>query len=322
MTEGNAFRSFRGDEDYAHLAAIFTASEAADSLVLDMSPEEIARLLNSAPRFNITRDLIIACAGDQPVAYGSVRWWEDSSRRTYGMSGFVHPQWRRKGIGRALQDWLEARAQALASENPSSLPAILHVNTTQYQVGLVALMEQRGYVINQSWSLMIRPSLADIPDTPLPEGLEVRPYRPEDLSAIWYAVEEAYVPEGGPSPSGIFPEDFKNDTFQPELWQVAWEVSSGKVVGSVMTYINYGENKAMGITRGYTEGISTVPSWQRRGVAKALIARSLKIQRDLGMTESGLVVSSLKPENRRLYESCGFKEVKRDTVYEKALRFE
>ena len=23
------------------------------------------------------------------------------------MSGFVHPEWRRKGIGRALQDWLE-----------------------------------------------------------------------------------------------------------------------------------------------------------------------------------------------------------------------
>jgi predicted acetyltransferase len=75
----------------------------------------------------------------------------------------------------------------------------------------------------------------------------------------------------------------------------------------------------MGILRGYTEGISTVPSWQRRGVAKALIARSLKVQRDLGMTESGLVVSSLKPENRRLYENCGFREVKRDTVYEREL---
>jgi mycothiol synthase len=312
------FRSLRSDADYSHLSAIFTASETADSLVLDMSPEEIARLLNSTPRFDITRDLILVCVGDQPVAYGRVRWWDENSRRTYGMTGFVHPDWRQKGIGRALQDWLEQRAHALARENPSLLPGILHVNTTQHQVGLVALMEQRGYSINQSWSLMIRPSLADIPDIPLPDGLEVRPYCPEDLSAIWYAVEEAYVPEGGPPPSGNFPDDLKNDaTFQPGLWQVAWEVSTGKVIGSVMTYINHLENKAMGIQRGYTEGISTVPAWQRRGVAKALIACSLKVQRDLGMTESGLVVSSLKPENRRLYESCGFREVKRDTVYEK-----
>ena len=167
---------------------------------------------------------------------------------------------------------------------------------------------------------MVRPGLDDIPDARLPEGLEVRPVLTEQLSAIWHAVEEAYVPEGGPQPTGEIPEDITNDpNFQPELWQVAWEVSSGKVVGSVMTYINHAENKQLGILRGYTEGISTVPSWQRRGVAKALIARSLKAQREAGMTESGLVCSGEKPDNYRLYASCGFQEVKRDTVYEKPL---
>jgi len=85
----------------------------------------------------------------------------------------------------------------------------------------------------------------------------------------------------------------------------------------VMTYINHAENRQLGILRGYTEGISTVPAWQRRGVAKALIARSLKAQRQAGMTESALVCSGEKPDNYRLYASCGFQEVKRDTVYEK-----
>jgi hypothetical protein len=85
---------------------------------------------------------------------------------------------------------------------------------------------------------MVRPSLEDIPDTPLPAGLEVRPALPEHFSAIWHAVEEAYVPEGGPPPTGVLPDDMKNDpNFQPELWQVAWEASSGKVVGSVWTYV-------------------------------------------------------------------------------------
>ncbi len=75
----------------------------------------------------------------------------------------------------------------------------------------------------------------------------------------------------------------------------------------------------LGIRRGFTEGISTVPGWQRRGVARALIARSLKVQREAGMTESALVCSGEKRDNLRLYASCGFQEVKRDTVYEKAL---
>jgi ribosomal protein S18 acetylase RimI-like enzyme len=116
------------------------------------------------------------------------------------------------------------------------------------------------------------------------------------------------------------PDDFKDGAnFQPELWQVAWEVSSGKVVGSVLGYINQAENQQMGIRRGYTEGISTVPAWQRRGVARALIARSLKAQRARGMTESALVCSGENPENMRLYADCGFQEVKRDTVYEKPI---
>jgi mycothiol synthase len=166
----------------------------------------------------------------------------------------------------------------------------------------------------------VRPSLADIPDWPLPAGLEVRPARPEDFSAIWYAVEEAYVPEGGSAPTGVFPQDMLQDAnTQPELWQVAWEISSGQVVGSVMTYINHPENKALGLNRGYTEGISTVPRWQRRGVARALIARSLRLQRELGLTESALVCNPAKQGNYRLYVHCGFQEVKRDTVYEKVL---
>jgi aminoglycoside 6'-N-acetyltransferase I len=91
------------------------------------------------------------------------------------------------------------------------------------------------------------------------------------------------------------------------------------VAGSVMTYINHAENKQLGILRGYTEGISTVPAWRKRGVATALIARSVKVQREAGMKESALVCSGENLANYRLYESCGFKEVKRDTVYEKAL---
>ena len=91
------------------------------------------------------------------------------------------------------------------------------------------------------------------------------------------------------------------------------------MVGSVMTYINHAENKALGLRRGYTEGISTVPAWQRRGVARALIARSLRVQRELGMTESALVCNPANLRNYRLYAGCGFQEVKRDTVYEKEL---
>jgi GNAT superfamily N-acetyltransferase len=266
------------------------------------------------------RDLVFIEAAGQPVAFGRVRGWQDDQRRIFGLSGFVRPEWRRQGLGQRLLAWLEARARALAAETPGALPAFLRINTTQYQVGLQALVQRAGYGVKESWVLMVRPSLEDIPEAALPAGLELRPYRPEQLPEIWYAVCEAYVPVGGAAPSYDVP-DFITDTpnFQPELWQVAWEVSSGKVVGSVMTYINHAENQALGILRGFTEGISTVPAWQRRGVATALIYSSLRVQRAAGLRESALVCSGENPNNYRLYASCGFQEIKRDTVYEKEI---
>jgi mycothiol synthase len=313
-------RAFRGEKDYARLANILTASENVDSLSVTVSAADLKERMNSSPLFDLSRDLIIAEVDGEEVGFGRARKWEEPSRRTYGLTGFILPGWRRKGIGRTLLAWLEERTRAIAAELPTPAPSFLHINVTQYKVGLHALVRQAGYGIKESWVLMVRPSLKDIPDTPLPEGLEVRPALPEHFSAIWYAVEQAYEPDGGPPPTGVLPEDMKNDpNFQPELWQVAWEVSSGKVVGSVMTYINHAENKQLGILRGYTEGISTVPAWQRRGVARALIARSLKVQREVGMTESALVCNGEKLNNYKLYASCGFQEVKRDTVYEKPL---
>lgn len=311
-------RPFQGEDDYARLAAILTASENADGRPATLSAAYLAERLSQAPRFDLSRDLIIAEVDGQEVGYGRVRWEEEDSRRNYGLAGYFLPAWRRKGIGQALLDWLGGRAWEIAREHPTPAPSFLQINATQYQEWLHALARQAGYKIKESWALMVRPNLDDIPDTPLPEGLEVRPALPEHFPAIWYAVEEAYVPEGGPPPGGEMPQDFKSDpNFQPELWQVAWEASSGKVVGSVMAYIHHAENQQLGIRRGYTEGISTIPAWQRRGVARALIARSLKAQREIGMTESALVCSSEKPNNYKLYASCGFQEVKRDTVYEK-----
>ncbi len=306
------------------MAAIETASENADCLAVNISAADMAEHMSQIPRFDPFRDLVIVEVDGQEAGYGYIHWWTDPARCAYGLAGYILPEWRRRGIGRAMLAWLEERARAiareqeLAREDSTLLPRVFNVNATQYQVGLHALVRRAGYGVKESWILMVRPNLEDIPDAPLPEGLEVRPALPEQYGDIWYAVCEAYVPLGGPPPTREFPEDLKNDpNFQPELWQVAWEASSGRVVGSVMTYINHAENRQLGILRGFTEGISTVPDWQRRGVARALIARSLKVQREAGMTESALVCSGENTNNIRLYESCGFQEIKRDTVYEK-----
>jgi mycothiol synthase len=74
------------------------------------------------------------------------------------------------------------------------------------------------------------------------------------------------------------------------------------------------------LERGYTEVIGVCRSWRKRGVAGALIARSLQAQKAEGMTESALGVDSENPSGaNRLYEECGFHAVKRTIVLSKPL---
>jgi len=68
------------------------------------------------------------------------------------------------------------------------------------------------------------------------------------------------------------------------------------------------------------EDISVRRPWRRRGLARALIAASIAVLREQGMTEGALGVDTENPSGAlRLYESCGFLAVKREAAYRKPL---
>ena len=72
--------------------------------------------------------------------------------------------------------------------------------------------------------------------------------------------------------------------------------------------------------RGYTENISVRRPWRRRGLARALIAASFPLLRARGMTEAALGVDTENLSGAlRVYESCGFQSVSRETLYRKPL---
>jgi ribosomal protein S18 acetylase RimI-like enzyme len=55
-------------------------------------------------------------------------------------------------------------------------------------------------------------------------------------------------------------------------------------------------------------------------VARALIARSFRVLKELGMTEAALGVDAQNPNGAlRLYKSMGFEPVKEHTTYRKPL---
>ncbi|MCJ7470286.1 GNAT family N-acetyltransferase, partial [Candidatus Bathyarchaeota archaeon] len=72
--------------------------------------------------------------------------------------------------------------------------------------------------------------------------------------------------------------------------------------------------------RGHVELISVQRPWRGKGIAKALIARSLKLLKERGMTEAALGVDAENPSGAlNLYQKMGFQIEKRIVFYRKPI---
>lgn len=317
------FRHFQGETDYPGLAAVLTASETADQMDRHVNADDLAQSYQHLSNCDPYTDLIIAQVAGRVVGYAR-GWWENGGalQRWYIQNGFLLPEWRRHGIGRCMLIWMEQHLREIASTHPGELEKLFQVNVTQFQPGNSAMLERSGYKPVRYFYSMVRPTLADIPEFQLPEGLEVRPVEPEHYRLIWRLNDETCQDEWEykQRTEQDYQEWLDHPYFQPDLWQVAWDTSTDQIIGQVLTYISHAENEQFNLKRGHTEGIGVSRNWRRRGVASALISRSLLAQKTAGMTESALVVDSDNPSGAtHLYETCGFQIVKRDTLYRKPL---
>lgn len=317
---GLRLRAYRGEADLPAMVEVANASLEADGMESRRTLQELQRNYASLTNCDPATDMVMAEVDGALVGYARGWWWTDlDGSMLLGQIAFVLPAFRRCGIGTAMQDWLEQRQREIAAGHPA--PAHWHhVFVTGREVARAALLRRSGYAPVREFLMMSRPTLDDIPGIPLPAGFEVRPVRPEHHRAIWQAHVEALQDHWGMQPptEENFQSWLKSPTFQPQLWQIAWDIETGQVAGQVKPYIDAANNAMFGRQRGWTEFISVGRPWRRRGIARALVVRALQAQRDAGMTESALGVDSENAYGAvRLYGQCGFRVVERNCVYRK-----
>jgi mycothiol synthase len=321
---GLSFRSFHGASDYGSIAAVLTDSQRADNYDRVVTAEDIAEAFaRSLTNCDPYTDMIIAEIESNMIGY--VRgWWtkESPSLYLYKHNGFLLTTWRRNGIGRAMLSWMEGRLKNIAKTHLRESEKYLQVSVSQFEEGTAIMLEHVGYQPVRYFFEMVRTHLEDIPDLPLPDGLETRPVTTDQYRTIWESMRDPDHDEWGstePTEEG-YRAWLEEPRFQPHLWQVAWERDTNNPVAHVLTFIHHEENKQFDRKRGYTEGVGVARHWRRRGVARALISRSLQAQKAAGMSESALVADrDSKSGVSGLYESCGFQIVKCDTIYRKPL---
>jgi len=305
---GLAFRHFRGAEDYPKMVAVIAASAEADKIERVDTVEDIANgyahLVNCDPY----QDMLFAEVNNEVIGYSRGFWrQEENGPRIYGSVGFLAPAWRRKGIGTGMFRWIENRMRVIAEAHAATETGLLESFVTDGNIGLAALLEKNNYKPLRYFVEMVRPDLENIPDFP----------------SIWDADKEAFRDHWGYAEPTE--EDYQawlgsKTIFQPQLWQIAWDINTNEIAGQVRTFINPAENEKYNRKRGFTEFISVRRPWRKRGLARALIVRSLRLQKEQGMIESALGADSENISGAtRVYEDCGFKVIKRNTIYRKPL---
>ena len=248
-------------------------------------------------------------------------WRDRPSGVNHRVEVYLHPEHRRRGHGSRLLGWAEERARSAAAHGtggPTDKPHQFGASHADDVVGFPEFAAARGYTPFRYHFEMRRPLNAPIPDLPLPDGLVVREVRPEHHRAIWNADEEAFRDhwDHAAPVDGDFERFFGEPELDTSLWQVAWD--GDEVAGHVLNTIYARENDLSGEQVGWLDSVATRRPWRGRGLAAALIARSLVILRDRGMELGGLGVDSENPTGAlRLYERLGFRTMRRWSFYRK-----
>ena len=320
--KGLVFRKFQGDSDYPKMLAVIDAAALADNDQTSTTVEDIKNdyqhLTNSDPE----KDMLFAEVNGDVVAYSRVAWFteEKPEKTVYTHFVHIHPQFRNKGLEKVMIHWCEDRLTAIAEEKPQNGPCLFQTFSNNLKPDLSKILEDLGYQPVRYFFEMSR-DLIELPEADLPEGVEVRPVVKEDIHKIWKASVEAFRDHWGfVEPSEEDFDGYKNSKyFQPDLWQVAWH--KDEVVGSVLNYIDQDYNQKYNKKRGWTEEITTHREWRRKGIAGALIVRSMAMHKAKGMEEVALGVDTNNLTGAlRLYKRLGYEEDKTMMSYRKPMQ--
>ena len=306
---GLVIRRYAGERDIPDLVRVANAESEADAVEERESVEGMRAWLGSpSDNFDPARDVRLAELDGRVVGMASQDWIDtrDGERREYRLWGAVDPAHRRRGIGRALLEANERQARELARSHPRDRrPA--YASFAAAGRPAVGLLERSGYEVVRWFFDMVRPTLDDVEDVPMPAGLELRPAAPDQMLPIWRANREAFRDHwGGSDESEAAMRRFLDAPgTDPVLWLIAWD--GNEIAGGVINGIRDDENEALGLRRGWLNSVFTRREWRRRGLARALIARSLVVLRERGMTSAALGVDADNASGALgLYEEAGF----------------
>lgn len=306
------FRPFYKAHDIERIAALVKECDVADDLDAFVANDSLCRGM-----IKNEENAVLVEVDGRVVAAGLLTSVGPGS---YLIEGCVHPEFRRRGLGRLLLRTCERRARELARAQGEH--SVLHAMAWQNNHSHRLLLFTEDFTKVRTFKRMVR-SLGELP-TPSPTKLVIRPPVQDEFERVVLAVDGAFaessevemVPAGSgrETPSAV---DFRK--FNPMLCVAAFDGQN--VAGALVGIVAPDPTDASGAHRRVRiDRLGVRPHWRRRGIARELLCRALHLFQFRGFETVELSVDADSAHGaQELYASTAFDTVNASTFYVKQM---
>ena len=306
--------------DLPDMAAVAEAERQAGLVSSVTTLESLANTYAHLQNCHLPTDSVTVRENGQFIAFGRVLWERKVNTPTidYYLVLRSDPSKADSELIRQILLWQEQRLAEIATTIPTPNTGNYSSYCSEQNLPRIEILKSLGYEIARYYHGMKRPLSGSLPDAPMPAGLEVRPVTPAMLPQVWEASVEAFRDEWGAAELSeeAYQQFLSDPTTNHALFQVAFD--GDEIAGMVLNYIDEDGNRTYNRQRGYTEGITVRRPWRKRGLASALICRSMRMFKEMGMEEVALGVDSENPSGaQNLYRSLGYKAYRTEYEFHK-----
>jgi ribosomal protein S18 acetylase RimI-like enzyme len=236
--------------------------------------------------------------------------------------GEVDPAQLGRGIGSTLLAWSARRGREQLLALDTTLPRYLRADAYDFQPARDALIRDHGFVPVRWFEELLRP-LTDLPRLGPVTGIRLDPWPAPDGDAEVLATRTAaFADHWGSTPLSEQAWQFHVRGFgaRPDLSLVARDEESGRLAGFCLNHRYEEDDEVVGRRDGWIGTLGTRREYRGRGIATALLTRSLELFAAAGLSHAMISVDGDSPTGAgRLYRSVGFERQHGSVVYQQVV---